>query len=354
MKTLFRILIVATCIGIFLYYTNGNETNSPLEGPSLSRPVIPTEDVYMNDYQDVFSDPQQGVSQLIGQDATAILAQYGEPLRKDLAVHQNEWWIYEDGQLMISLEKGLVNEVYTNDLAIDVSPYQIGQSIEDVYRMTMLDAEVTVTLGENIYIFAMSEQDTKERLLVQFDTIYAQLYLDETRGTVAGVRFLNGETLVMHQPYEMQYMGELVEKKALSSSMQLSLNKTTATQFYTLVNDFRVQYGLPLLKTIDVLNELAMAHSEDMFFEQYMSHNSPIYGSLEERLKAEGIVYKQVGENIAMAYYDAIEAVHGLLNSKEHRNEILSEAYTHVGTGVYYDYYTQIFIEQQKTEEEAE
>ena len=51
-------------------------------------------------------------------------------------------------------------------------------------------------------------------------------------------------------------------------------------------------------------------------------------------------------ENIAMAYYDPIEAVHGLMNSPNHRAMMFNEQYTHMGTGVYYDYYTQIFIQQ--------
>lgn len=348
MRTLFRILIIATCIGILLYYTNDDEQFLPLEGPHVTQPAIPTEEIYINDYQDAFSDPKQGISLLIGQSSEEILKLYGEPIRKDIAVHSNEWWIYQNGQLMISIENGQVNEVYTNRDQIDVSPYKIGQSIEDVYRMTMVDAEVSVTLGENVYMFAMSEQDMRNRLLVQFDTVYAQIYIDEAREVVAGIRFLDGEALVVHQPYEMQYMGNLVEHKVLSSNEQLELNKVGALQFYTLVNNFRQQYDLPLLRTFDKLNQLAMSHSEDMFLQQYMSHDSPTDGSLVQRLDVEGIVYKKASENIAMAYYDAIEAVHGLLNSEEHREELLSEHYNYVGTGVYYDYYTQIFIEQEE------
>ncbi len=351
MRALFRILIIATGVGIFLYYTTVEEPNVPLEGPNTPQPAIPTEDVYINDYQEVFPDPQQGLSLLIGQSSKKVLAQYGEPSRRDIGSYGNEWWIYDMGKVMISIDNNKVNEVYTNAENSDISPYKIAQSIEDVYRITSFNSEVSVTLGENVYIFEMGEQDMRQRLLVQFDSVYAQLYLDEERGVLAGIRFLDGKTLVIHQPYGMQYMGELLERKPLSSSNQLALNKMSALQLSTLVNKFRRQYGLAELGRLETLDALAMAHSEDMFLKQYMSHESPTSGSLEKRLQAEGIEYKQANENIAMAYFDAIEAVHGLLNSTEHRKHMLSEDYTHMGTGVYYDYYTQIFIEQQQTVE---
>ncbi len=38
--------------------------------------------------------------------------------------------------------------------------------------------------------------------------------------------------------------------------------------------------------------------------------------------------------------------MHGWLNSKEHRKILLNDTYTHVGTGVYMNYYTQIFVEK--------
>lgn len=345
MKALFRILIVATCVGIFLYYTTDNGT-TPLEGPSSSQPAIPTEEVYINDYQEAISNPTEGLSLLVGMSANEVLMQYGEPYRRDQAVVGQEWWIYEEGQLMISISNGYVNEVYTNSALLNTSPYTIGQSAEEVYRMTRLDAEVSVTLGENVYIFTMAEQDMNDRVLLQFDTVYAQLYLDETTEQLAGIRFLDGETLVVHQPYEMQYMGELPEKRALSSSEQLQLNDLRALQLHTLVNEFRKQQGMAELETFEQLNVAAKQHSEDMFLQQYMSHDSPTYGSLQKRLADDGIDYKRASENVAMSYGDAIEAVHGLLNSKEHRKEMLGESYTAAGMGVYYDYYTQIFIEQ--------
>lgn len=343
MKALFRILIVATIIGLIFYYATIDNEHAPLEGPNSVQQAIPSEQ-YINDYNAALSPPETGISTMIGQPSDVLIQNYGEPKRMDTTTYGYEWWIYE--QLMFGIEQGMVTQVYTNSEDLDVSPYTIGQPVEDIYRMTIMDAEVSVTIDENIYMFTMSEEDTKNRLLVKFDTLYAQLYIDEVEGNLAGVRFMNGKTLVLHQPYEMQFVGEMIEKETPSSFQQFEINQATAEQLFELTNNYRQKFGVEPLIPFEPLNETAAAHSEDMFLQDYISHESPTYGSLEQRMEKQPISYEEANENVAKAYLDAIEAVHGLLNSADHRAIMLDEQYTHGGTGVYYNYYTQIFIKK--------
>ena len=100
----------------------------------------------------------------------------------------------------------------------------------------------------------------------------------------------------------------------------------------------------PLAKST-VLNDVAASHSEDMLLENYISHDSPTYGSLKKRLQQYEWTYERAGENLATNYTDAIEVVHGWLNSSDHRKELLDSQYTHIGTGAFVGYYTQIFTE---------
>ena len=348
MKALFRILIVATVIGIVFYYWAAGNEHVPLEGPNTVQQAIPSEQ-YINDYKEVLSRPAAGISTVIGQPVGMLIQSYGEPRRVDASAFGYEWWVYE--QAMFGIEQGKVIQVYTNSADVDVSPYKIGQSIEEIYRMTILDAEVSVTIGDNIYMFTMSEEDTKNRLLAKFDTLYAQLYIDREEGELAGIRFTDGKTLVLHQPYEMQFVGELIGKETPSSFQQFEINEASAEQFFELTNVYREKYGVAQLLPSEQLNNTAMTHSEDMFLQDFVSHDSPTYGSLEKRLEANLVSYEEANENVAMAYYDAIETVHGLLNSSDHREIMLDDIYTHGGTGAYYDYYTQIFIKKSIQEE---
>ena len=346
MKALFRILIIATLLGIVFYYSTSNNEHEPLEGPNTVQQAIPSEQ-RSNDYNKTLSRPEAGVSTMIGQSTDSIVEKYGEPIRIDRSAYGYEWWIYSPTvPIMFGVVEGYITQVYTNAENIDITPYYIGQSVEDIYRMTIIDPEVSVTINDNIYMFTMSEEDTRNRLLVNLDTIYAQLYVDMEQGTLSGIRYMDGKTLVLHQPYEMQFIGELIEKEAPSSFLQFEINDGGGKQLLELTNTFRQKFGLRLLQSYDQLNTVAMAHSEDMFLQNYISHESPTYGSLKQRLEASSILYEEADENIAMAYYDAIEAIHGLMNSPNHRAMMLNNHYTHIGTGVYYNYYTQIFIKQ--------
>jgi uncharacterized protein YkwD len=85
---------------------------------------------------------------------------------------------------------------------------------------------------------------------------------------------------------------------------------------------------------------------------QFVSHNSPTFGTLKERVDTINLVYEDIGENIATGFYDAIEAMHSLLNSDNHRKLIYEEQYTEIGVGVAERYYTQIFFDPEETDDE--
>ena len=348
MKSLFRILIVATCFVILYVYTDDSPNeNNLLEGPNQTTQPIPKEDIQQQMDSEKLPRPTTGVSLYIGQSSNTVTATFGLPNRIDQSPYSFEWWIYytEKGLLMFSIDNDIVNQVYTNSSELTVGPYSIGQSIDDIYRMTILEYEISVQIDENIYLFSMSEADMKNRLLIEFDGVFAQLYIDEKEKTLYAIRYLDGRSLVIQKPYEMQYIGELIGEQTISSFKQITVNEAESKQLNDLTNAIRKQYGLQTLAVSPILNELSVAHSEDMFMEKSVSHDSPTYGSLKERLDANDYEYAQAGENIATGYYDSIEVIHGWLNSTDHREDMLSEKYTDIGAGAYIGYYTQIFVQ---------
>lgn len=99
------------------------------------------------------------------------------------------------------------------------------------------------------------------------------------------------------------------------------------------VNAQRQQTGLPLLVLDEKLTEVARAHSRDMFARGYFSHINPDGQNPFDRIRAAGINFVAAGENIAYAP-TANLADTGLINSPEHRANILSPDYSKVGIGV--------------------
>ncbi|MGE7090032.1 CAP domain-containing protein [Lysinibacillus sp. NPDC048646] len=348
MKALFRILIVCLAIAFigFMFFNTARE-NEPLEGPNTNSNVIPKTELKQPE-EGAMTRPQSGMSTLVGQGAQIVLEQYGEPARKEPSSFGYEWWVYKTSVssfFMVGVQNNIVTQVYIAGDGLDAAPFKIGQKRDEIYRMTIIDYEVAANVGENIFVFSMSEEDMQTRLLVKFDGLYAQLYIDGETSELQGIRFTDSETLVLHQPYEMIYQGELVIPTPPSSFLQQDINLASGVQLDDLINVTRVHHDLAPLAMDDALDEVARLHSEDMKVQNFISHESPTNGDLKKRLEAYEIAYNEANENLATAYFDAIEAMHGWLNSPEHRKVILNDKYSLVGSGVFLNYYTQIFIE---------
>lgn len=350
MKTLFRTLIVLSFLAIIFFYSTGTNNYEPLEGPNSTSQIFPKTINETETSEEFLPRPETGLSTMIGKSSKELLKVYNDPLRIDKSAYGYEWWVYNQNPsefFMFAVNNGVVTQAYTNAEMSDISPYKIGQSLEDIYSMTIIDSEVSATIEDNVYTFSMSEDDMNTRILTKFDSLYAQLYIDSETGTLSGVRFMDSRTLVIHRPYEMSFVGKLLSPPNPTSYLIEESNRSNATQIYDLLNVFRVNNELPILAAHDSATIVAMEHSEEMYSQSYLSHESPTKGSLKERLESEGVAYKNAEENIATSYIDSIEAVHGWLNSNAHRKYMLDESYTHVGSGAFMNYYTQIFIEEE-------
>lgn len=348
MKVLFRILIIATCIGIVVYYSNEESSQTELlEGPpSITKPAVELESSMPA--EQYLPRPTNGISTLIGKTSQEVLETYSTPKRIDSSEFGYEWWIYdtENELLMVSLKDGRVNQIYTNNIKFDTAPFVIGQTLDGIYRTTVLGEEITVEMADNIYIFAMNEQDLHDRILVKYDNLYAQLYIDSETNQLYSVRFLDGETLVLHKPYEMQFIGELFEASTPSSYVQIDINLANRRQLTDLANSLRVQYGLPKLLPSDTLASLADHNSEYMFLEMMGSQVKDEEYTIEDQLNEVQQNYERHGVNVATNYKDAIEVIHGWMNSKEHRTLLTDEEFTHIGSGAFLNYYTQLYVKQ--------
>jgi uncharacterized protein YkwD len=100
-----------------------------------------------------------------------------------------------------------------------------------------------------------------------------------------------------------------------------------------LLNEERERAGLRPLKVDPALVKAARDHSRDMLAKGYFAHASEDGKTPADRVRAAGVRYAIVGENLALA--PTVElAHHGLMESPGHRANILSPHYGRVGIGV--------------------
>jgi len=111
------------------------------------------------------------------------------------------------------------------------------------------------------------------------------------------------------------------------------------------VNNVRIENNLSILKIVNTISQKAYEHNQHMLgMDEICHHNFNDRSSdIKSTFDAVGI-----GENIAYGNATAQEVVQAWMDSEEHRNNIMHEAYTHFGISIVAEdedthYYTNIF-----------
>ncbi|KUP06151.1 hypothetical protein Q75_09455 [Bacillus coahuilensis p1.1.43] len=150
----------------------------------------------------------------------------------------------------------------------------------------------------------------------------------------------------LKEPTTSEKNSSIEENTSIENSEAATSINAFEEKVIELTNVERAKYGLTELQLDESLSEVARAKSLDMQQNNYFSHTSPRYGSPFDMMKQFGVEYRSAGENIAMGQQTPEEVVKAWMNSEGHRQNILSENYTHIGVGYVEDgnYWTQLFI----------
>lgn len=109
----------------------------------------------------------------------------------------------------------------------------------------------------------------------------------------------------------------------------------TSNRIIELTNHIRQDAGLPILIHSSALDRSAQLKAEDMLSGGYFAHDNPLNGSTPwEWFKAAGYNYTFAGENLAMNFSEAEEAVDAWLNSPTHKANIVNANYAEIGVAV--------------------
>jgi uncharacterized protein YkwD len=314
-----------------------NQTSTQLNNNSNSEPID----------TEASSLPKGSLGALIGEDVQNLRSELGPPRRRDLSAYGYTWYIYNydiNHYVQIGVLNDKVVTIYAIGNEANVAPFKIGQSFQELASKHSIESSIPLNKKDGAYQFELSSEDMETRPLVKSGNVYAQLYIDRFTGMLSSVRFLDGQTLVKHQPYEMHYRGELAQNPELQQDDWEKIEAGTKLQILDITNVIRDRHNLNILKWEEKAAVVAYGHSKEMKEANYFSHTSARYGSLSDRLNAANVPFQLAGENIAAHYVDGPAVVEGWLNSQGHRESLLSVDFTHLGVGVYQKYYTQNFI----------
>lgn len=139
-------------------------------------------------------------------------------------------------------------------------------------------------------------------------------------GLLIGIYLLNQSfirTLTIARPGVLGYSSEITAKKVLDQT-----------------NVRRQQAGLAPLRLNPVLSQSATAKADNMFAENYWSHNSPSGKTPWDFFKAVKYQYSVAGENLAKDFYDTDSMMKAWMNSPTHKANIVNTKYQEIGIGV--------------------
>ncbi|KAB2496159.1 CAP domain-containing protein [Priestia endophytica] len=336
-----KILFVIAVIAIFYaissipFKFNDEEKNQQKEEATFS------------DQKEEASISKESILSLIGKNKDDVSERFGKPDRIDESQYGYKWWIYRSSPssyMQIGVEKDKVVMVYTIGDNVDVEPYSINETRQEVMKDTPVSPQVQFNYKGNMYQFEMSEADMQMKPLIQYEDVFVQLYFDQYTNKISSIRAMDAKTLIEQRPYELTYRGELISAEKPSKEIQEEIQHGNEQQIFDITNVIRVRHGLNELGWSEGAAKVAYGHSTDMKENNYFNHVSPTFGKLADRLEKGGVSYDTAGENIAAEYQDGIAAVEGWLNSEGHRKAMLNPDFDKLGVGVNEQYYTQNFI----------
>jgi uncharacterized protein YkwD len=148
------------------------------------------------------------------------------------------------------------------------------------------------------------------------------------------------------------------EDKVATSKLEVSRDEQ---MLLDLLNKERAKEKLPALKPNPILFRVARAHSANMARQRKMEHDLDGKNPAQ-RILAAGYDYGRAAENIAMSEGPGVpmpKIVESWMNSKIHRENLLSDAVSETGLGIARNdkgevYYTQLFARPRKVRKQED
>lgn len=255
----------------------------------------------------------------IGSSVDTLINTLGEPDRVDESKYSFKWYIYNGdyrNYIQVGVKDSMVRGIYTNaDNWISKNGIKIGSTKDEVKE-----------IYESVFIGGREHAD--EYFINRNNVVF--FYDKHESETLTSILVLGGRLEYETYPVESDEIKKSYEK-----------------QLFDLANSIRVRNGLKPFEWDRRISDTARKHSVDMANEDYFDHNDKRGRTPFDRMSRDRIRYSLAGENLAAGQTDPIYAHEELMNSKDHRVNILGE-FERLGTGVafggsYHIYYTQKF-----------
>ena len=142
-----------------------------------------------------------------------------------------------------------------------------------------------------------------------------------------------------HRGFGFLIVGFLLLKLAITAffpnNHYIQASDLTPANILNAVNRERSLRNLVILNTNDKLGVAAQSKASDMIARKYFAHVDPDGHYIWDKIVAAGYTpYAQLGENLAIEFYDTDSLMNAWMNSPTHRANILQEGFRDQGMGL--------------------
>ncbi|QLK85760.1 CAP-associated domain-containing protein [Staphylococcus sp. 17KM0847] len=345
-RLIIKILAVIVLIGfvIYLFYAPRLEFDV-LENPNQSsnRPLKKAEP-----HLNVEENPKlkDGLGLLIGKNMTSVSDKLGQADRVYQALENNKTYVYhrKDLYVLVTAQQDKVKSIYMTgtNTKEESGPIQVGDDASTLYNKYTINTEPEFQFEGKYYHFELSDRDVKTQALIQFDNIFAQVFIDQQSNEITGIRYLDKEALITINPYSQNedHTEDTQNTKEIYSPEQ---NANQLLTLYELTNEMRQRYQREPLKVNATLENVAtvnLFHSIDGSSTEFTE------SSLIDLVNQTSLSYQSISQNVGYNFNDVPTLVNSWINSDVHRSRMLSSKYSEMGGQIDRDYYLLIFVER--------
>ncbi|MEJ7541143.1 CAP-associated domain-containing protein [Staphylococcus intermedius] len=350
-RKLIKVLAVLLLVGflVYLFYSPQLEFDV-LENPNRTNHQQPEKPKNVNQNDGQNPQLETGVGTYIGKSLNQITSQFGTPDRIYSSQHGYHQYIYHgDNRYMIfSLKKDKVKSVYVTGEGTEKlsGPIKINAKATDLFDKFSINTEPQFKVNGQTYHYELSDKDVKTQALIQFDDTFAQVFIDQQKNKVLGLRYLDKEALADMDPYAQNDGEETpqpTEKSTEADVRPPDQNVNERLTLYELTNEMRKLNERQPLKVNDTLENVATV---DLFNYSNQKNTEFTEENLLNLMKQTPLNYKSVSQNVGYNFNDVPTLVHSWINSDIHRSRMLNSKYVEMGGEVQRQYYMLIFLEK--------
>ncbi|EGQ3101158.1 SCP-like extracellular protein [Staphylococcus pseudintermedius] len=350
-RKLIKVLAVLLLVGflVYLFYSPQLEFDV-LENPNRANHQQPEKPKNVNQNEGQNPPLESGVGTYIGKSLNQITSQFGTPDRIYSFQQGYRKYIYKGDKryIIFAVKDDKVKSVYVTGKNTEklTGPIKINEQASDLFDKFSINTEPQFKVNGQTYHYELSDKDVKTQALIQFDDTFAQVFIDQQKNKVLGLRYLDKEALADMNPYAQnneETTSQDTEASEEEGARPADQNVNERLTLYELTNEMRQLNECQPLKVNDTLENVATV---DLFNYGNQKNTEFTEENLINLMKQTPLNYQSVSQNVGYNFNDVPTLVHSWINSDVHRSRMLNAKYVEMGGEVQYQYYMLIFLEK--------